>query len=112
MCGGKESVSAHKRSPPPQQAMPAQRGSRQCEGGEPALRKATCRNDLREALAALYDGAAHGRDRSGKGALHYAAERGYFSVLFLLLQHGLDPNIRDGGGLTPLRPWTLQNTGL
>ena len=61
--------------------MPAQRGSRQCEGGEPALRKATCRNDLREALAALYDGAVHGRDRSGKGALHYAAERGYLRAL-------------------------------
>ena len=39
---------------------------------------------------------------SGEGALHIVIKRGDLPYLNYLLQHGADPNIRDGRGETPL----------
>ena len=41
-------------------------------------------------------------DSEGKGLLHYACEAGNAHILKLLIGKGLDVNLRDHGGLTPL----------
>ncbi|XP_030053732.1 protein phosphatase 1 regulatory subunit 12C isoform X1 [Microcaecilia unicolor] len=40
--------------------------------------------------------------RTGAGALHVAAAKGYIEIMRLLLQAGYDPNSRDKDGWTPL----------
>ncbi len=39
---------------------------------------------------------------SGEGAIHIVVKRGDLPYLNYLLQHGADPNLRDGQGNTPL----------
>ena len=39
---------------------------------------------------------------TGRTALHYAAESGHSNIVTLLLAHGADSNLVDGGGRTPI----------
>ena len=44
----------------------------------------------------------HGSSICWQGALHLAAQKGYDSILRVLLEHNTDSNERDSDGLTPL----------
>ncbi|CAL1141933.1 unnamed protein product, partial [Cladocopium goreaui] len=64
------------------------------------LRRAVCHNDRATVLEALRCGGGLGRDKSGKTAMHYAANRGNYELLYILMDHGLDPNVACYNGYT------------
>ncbi len=71
--------------------------------GRPALIKAAWVGSpgLAPLLAAGAD--PNARDRDGRTALHFTADRGDAAAVELLLAKGARPNLRDDAGATPLR---------
>ncbi|MCK7515067.1 MAG: ankyrin repeat domain-containing protein [Desulfobacterales bacterium] len=59
------------------------------------------REDIIEALLSRGSG-VNGRDRTGRTAVHAAAEQGQTRALELLVGHGGSVDVRDAEGLTPL----------
>lgn len=42
------------------------------------------------------------KDQEGQTALHYAASCGHVEIVRFLLDHGADPNLKDGDGMLPI----------
>lgn len=77
--------------------------ARSPETGATPLLYAVVQNDLPIAKLLIERGASvRATYRSGRTALHIAANGGMTEIVRLLLQNGADPNARDGAGLSPL----------